>query len=290
MWQDSQIRFDTALSDMQVGHGEVIIDKLDMIEDVKGNVGDQGRLIHGNVSQALHILTVYKNYRYEFIFNNLNTKCTRHYTSVIGVYREIKLRGGFIQNKRLNILPLENISSTTPGVWNLSAEQGNVGTFIITNIRIVWFADVNYQFNVSLPYLAIADVCIKSSKFGPTLVITSAESNGSYVLGFRIDPVSKLYVLHKEITSLRDSYYRMPIYGVEYVFECQGVPKLELNENDTKEVQDIDDEISDVFGLYFSESEVSQRKPCFSLHLGLAAELPREGSSLQSLWELLPAT
>lgn len=82
--------------------------------------------------QVLHILTSYKNCRYEFIFANLNTKSTRHYTSVIGVYRaymstkmyrEIKLRGGFIQDKRLMTLPLENISSILPGVLNLSTEQ-----------------------------------------------------------------------------------------------------------------------------------------------------------------------
>lgn len=43
---------------MQVGHGEVIIDKLDMIEDVKGNVGDQGRLVISNLRIMWHSLTL----------------------------------------------------------------------------------------------------------------------------------------------------------------------------------------------------------------------------------------
>lgn len=81
----------------------------------------------------------------------------RAYTSS-KMYREIKLRGGFVQDKRLATLPQEIVNSTTPGVWNLSSEQGNVGIFIVTNIRIVWFADMNNQFNVSLPYLAMATV------------------------------------------------------------------------------------------------------------------------------------
>ena len=34
-------------------------------------------------------------------------------------------------------------------------EQGNLGTFIITNVRLVWFADMNENFNISLPYLQI---------------------------------------------------------------------------------------------------------------------------------------
>lgn len=38
-------------------------------------------------------------------------------------YREIKLRGAFVQNKALITLPSEIISSTTLGVWNLSTEQ-----------------------------------------------------------------------------------------------------------------------------------------------------------------------
>lgn len=63
--------------------------------------------IHGNVSQALHILTVYKNYRYEFIFNNLNTKCTRHYTSVIGVYRYVYFLFTYFSHTNNLIIPLQ---------------------------------------------------------------------------------------------------------------------------------------------------------------------------------------
>lgn len=33
-----------------------------------------------------------------------------------------------------------------------------MGIFIVTNVRIVWFADMNQQFNVSLPYLVFSTV------------------------------------------------------------------------------------------------------------------------------------
>lgn len=39
------------------------------------------------------------------------------------------------------------------GVWNLSSDQGNLGTFFITNIRVVWHASLAENFNVSMPYL-----------------------------------------------------------------------------------------------------------------------------------------
>ena len=40
-----------------------------------------------------------------------------------------------------------------PGVWNLSSDQGNLGTFFITNVRLVWHANMAENFNVSIPYL-----------------------------------------------------------------------------------------------------------------------------------------
>lgn len=64
----------------------------------------------------------------------------------------------------------------------------------------------------------------------------------------------------------------------------------EIKDDYTKEIQDSEDEISNVFGLYFADDETTQRKPYLCLHLGLAAQEPRQGSSLQNLWELLPAT
>ena len=49
----------------------------------------------------------------------------------------------------------EEVSDKINGVWNLSSDQGNLGTFFITNIRVVWFANMNEHFNVSIPYLQI---------------------------------------------------------------------------------------------------------------------------------------
>ncbi|KAK8738625.1 hypothetical protein OTU49_003978, partial [Cherax quadricarinatus] len=177
------------------------IDKLESIEDTKGNSGDRGRLIITNLrllwhslslprvslsvglnciinittktvnsklkglTEALYILTKANNTRFEFIFTNLVPGTPRLFTSVMGVYkaytsskmyRELKLRGAIIQNKQLRILPQEQIFSRVNGVWNLSSDQGNLGTFVITNVRLVWFANMNELFNISLPFLQIS--------------------------------------------------------------------------------------------------------------------------------------
>lgn len=76
------------------------------------------------------------------------------------MYRELKLRGAILDNKNLKLLPLEEIVSTVNGVWNLSSDQGNLGTMIITNIRVVWFANMNDLFNISIPYIQIASVSL----------------------------------------------------------------------------------------------------------------------------------
>jgi Bardet-Biedl syndrome 5 protein len=56
------------------------------------------------------------------------------------MYRDLKLRGAIVQDKQVMILPKEQIFTKYNGVWNLSAEQGNLGTFYFTNVRIIWFA------------------------------------------------------------------------------------------------------------------------------------------------------
>ena len=40
----------------------------------------------------------------------------------------------------------------------LLSDQGNLGTMIVTNVRIVWFANLNDLFNISIPYIQIASV------------------------------------------------------------------------------------------------------------------------------------
>lgn len=69
------------------------------------------------------------------------------------------------------------------GVWNLSSEQGNLGTFFVTNVRLVWHANLVETFNVSIPYMQIASVRVRESKFGQALVVETHAGSGGYMLG-----------------------------------------------------------------------------------------------------------
>nr|CAD7405702.1 unnamed protein product [Timema poppensis] len=338
LWEDKEVRFDVPLTQMRMRPGENLLDRMDPIEDTKGNGGDRGRLVITNLRiiwhsltlprinlsiglntvinvttktvnsqlrgtiNALHILTKSNNTRFEFIFTNLTVGSMRHFTSVLGIhkaytssrmYRELKLRGAIIHSKQLNILPLEQVYTTVNGVWNLSSDQGNLGTFIITNVRLVWFADMNENFNISLPYLQIKNVRIRESKFGTALVVESAEVSGGYVLGFRIDPAEKLHMVYKELSSLHKVYSLNPVFGVQFTVTDQAKTPDELPplEDDIEEVDETGDEMSNAFVAYFADGgHERDREPVYSPELGLAIEKLKEGFTLKSLWEVIPTT
>ena len=65
------------------------------------------------------------------------------------IYRELKLRSSILQgDKQLKVLPLENVVSWLDGVWNLSSDQGNLGTLIVTNVRLI-FIPIKGRMSVS---------------------------------------------------------------------------------------------------------------------------------------------
>ena len=99
-------------------------------------------------------------------------------------------------------MPLEQIYERINGIWNLSSDQGNLGSLIITNVRIVWFAALAENFNVSIPYLRVRDVITRNSKFGECLVVHTTEASGGYTLGFRVDGNNNLEQLHLQVRNL----------------------------------------------------------------------------------------
>lgn len=74
------------------------------------------------------------------------------------LYRELKLRSSVVASGQIKLVPKEQVFNSVKGIWNLSSDQGNLGTFIVTNVRLVWYADINETFNISLPYMQMANV------------------------------------------------------------------------------------------------------------------------------------
>lgn len=130
------------------------------------------RLIHTKVrgkNESLYMMTKVNGTRYEFIFICLDAAqgLTKQLVTLVGrvckayvqskLFRDLRLRSAIIssEQKQLNMLPSEQIYNVINGVWNLSSDQGNLGTMYLTNIRVVWHANINQLFNISLPYIQV---------------------------------------------------------------------------------------------------------------------------------------
>lgn len=106
------------------------------------NIRTASSKLRGN-TQALYVMTKFNNSRFEFIFTSLVKNSPRLFTTVQAVYRsyettklyrDLKLRGAIIKEKQLIMLPDEDVINKVDGVWNLSSDQGNLGTFFVTNV------------------------------------------------------------------------------------------------------------------------------------------------------------
>lgn len=130
------------------------------------------RMIHTKLrgkNESLYMMTKVNGTRYEFIFIRLEPVpgVSREMVDLVGrvckayvssrLFRDLRLRSAIISpnHKQLKMLQSEQIYNTINGVWNLSSDQGNLGTMYFTNIRVVWHANINELFNISLPYVQV---------------------------------------------------------------------------------------------------------------------------------------
>jgi Bardet-Biedl syndrome 5 protein len=174
---------------------------------------------------ALYLRTRFDKSRFEFIFSATVKNNPRMFQSVQAVvrsytttnlYRDLKIRASIIEDKQLKLLPNEKVFTKYQGVWNLSAEQGNLGCFVITDVRIVWYAQLSDSFNVSLPWVQVKCVKIRESKYGTALALETSDFSGNYVLGFRVEKLEEAFT---EICQLFTAFAASPNFGVECSFE-----------------------------------------------------------------------
>ena len=246
-------------------------------------------------------------YSYEFIFTSLVKKSPRLFTTAHAVYRayqtttmyrNLKLRGAIIQNNNLVLLPKEQVFRKINGVWNLSSDQGNLGTMYVTNIRVVWHANLAENFNVSIPYLQMMLIRIRKSKFGPALVINTNKYSGGYVLGFRLEEYKEVFT---QVRKLRQVFASKPIYGVEFTVEDTSPTLQQLTvarKEDDIEIVESDAGRSGMDRVYQlgtigqqenegSDGDESGSKIVFDRELGLAMQnLPNDLTPSQ-LWQVM---
>ncbi|CAM2718167.1 unnamed protein product [Rotaria socialis] len=308
VWHDREIRFDVSPNDLKCRSGEFIIDTLSSVEDTKGNNGDKGKLTITNIRLIWHshsssrinlsiglyaVVTITaRNAK-----SKLRAGSSAMLNSVVAVhkaydssrlYREIRLRSSLLNKGQLRILPKERLHNRYNGVWNLSSDQGNLGIFHITDIRVIWHAELNENFNVSVPYYQTKSIKVRDSKFGLALVIETTPYSGNYLLGFQLAPEEKLREVHKEILTLHKSYFANPEFGVQFSIEDQSdqpATRLESKVDDIEILQSR--EHTDSYATYLTDAGKHDHEPVYSEELGLAIEKLPQGYTLGSLWDIL---
>ena len=257
-------------------------------------------------TQALCVLARH-NSKFEFIFTSLVKNSPRLFTTIQAVmrayetsklYRDLKLRGSIVNSGELVLLPQEQIFTRVGGVWNLSSDQGNLGVFIFTNVRIIWFAEMANNFNLSLPYMQVKSIRLRDSKFGKALVLETFTRGGGYILGFRLDPLNKLEETYREVVQLHTLFSTTPNFGVDFVLEAEAPSLQQLTQPRIEEDAEIIEDQQDVHAVaayYADESAADAQdddvggssKIVFDPRLGLAVEAMAEGLTTQQLWSAL---
>ena len=154
---------------------------------------------------------------------------------------------------------------------------------------------------VSIPYTAIDTISVRESKFGNTLVIALQGPNG-LLFGFRVDPLTRLQELAKELRALREVAFTAPDFGVVHEHEeeeggnvgATGAASTGGAASAVEEAEGAegaDEEVGgggDAFAAYLAEGAKEGDRPVtFSHDLGLAIEQLPPGIALQQLWAAL---
>jgi Bardet-Biedl syndrome 5 protein len=220
------------------------------------------------------------------LFTSFQTTIRSYDTTKL--YRDFKIRAAIILDKELLLLPQEQVFHKFGGVWNISAEQGNLGTMYVTSIRIVWFANVAESFNVSLPYIQVKSIKKKDSHFGQALIIETSNTSGNYILGFRTERLEEITV---ELNRLFRVFVENPILGVESSVQEVQPPIEQVKQ--PRVFDDIDIVEAEFSGqanasaAYYVSSSKLEENIVFCPQLGLAIEKPPNNISIEHLWKLI---
>jgi len=256
---------------------------------------------HGN-STLLNLRCKFNNSKFEFIFTSRSKESNRMgplfqtikqaYEST-KLFRDIRMRGAIIQDKDIVLLPGEMVVNKYNGVWNLSSETSNVGTFVITNVRIVWYHSTSENFNASIPYIQIKSVKKKDSKAGPAVVVETFPQGGEnkgYTIGFQSEQMSQIMT---ELSKLHKLYFLNPYFGIENLLEerigSRGDVDTKRGDEDIEVIESEYNERNHNIMNYMTSAagKEGDKEVVFSTELGLAIEKPPQGLNIEHLWKIL---
>ncbi len=160
---------------------------------------------------------------------------------------------------------------------------------MVTDVRIVWYAQLSDNFNVSLPWVQLKCIRIRDSKYGTALVLETSEFSGSYVLGFRVDKLDEAFT---EMSSLFQTFIKQPQFGVECTYEDanQTTAAIPVIEDSIQIVETgYESNVNALRMRYQVGKRSTEEKPEleYNADLGLCCEKLPKGLDADQLWKIV---
>lgn len=245
----------------------------------------------------LHLKSYYQLHRYEFIFYTedevknpfLDFQVIFKAYETSKPYRDLKIRGVQMKNDNLMLLDKEKIINKHSNVFSMTKEDGKLGKFILTNIRILWQQNVSENFNVSIPYIMVKRIFKKDSNFGPLINIETNRASGNYMLGFKVDEgleqvLMELQKLHK--TFLQKPYLGIPENLLQQAETDGNYETIETEFGETTFSDSVYNENQNLRAVYKID-EKSENDITFNADLGLTMETQPKGLTAAKLWQIM---
>jgi len=155
--------------------------------------------------------------------------------------RDLSLRTAGVRRGEVALLPGERPVGRLRDVTNLAHGMGNPGTFLLTSARVVWFSARNEAFNVTVPWTMLLSVRVRTSRFGLALVLETAPRAGGYLLGFGVEPPSRLGTVHRELRTCWRGALARPTLGTGAAMGADDAREEDERERDAAEFSAVDE-------------------------------------------------
>ncbi|KAA0145657.1 hypothetical protein FNF28_07832 [Cafeteria roenbergensis] len=315
VWQDKEIRLFLPAQAVMCRKGEFVIDRMNSVEDTKGNNGTRGTLLITNLrmvwishksfktnlsvgysciqtitirsapsilrarAQALYLMTKFDEARYEFIFTSLVEGSPRLFTTVQAVFRAYETSKLYRDLKLRGAIVRDGLLRQLPDeeVFNRLDGVMNLSSDQ-GNLGVLYLTNIRMVWHASLAE--------NFNVSNPLDQISKVHVRASTLLLF-LALSGRREAACKEVSSLWKVFLADPVLGVKHTVEdaptsTQSAP-LERRADDVEIVDSA--ETSDTMAAYLADaSKAADREPVFDPELGLAVEALPPGYDIGKLW------
>lgn len=231
------------------------------------------------------------------------------------LHRRFRTRFSLLRGGSVVLFSTELVKATRPGTVLTSMLSGKptLGTLLLTTHRLLWYADGNTAFNLSLPYIHIEGLSLCTTPEESLLVFVRPEETpisaipesgrnkkkpkgkadpDPRVLGLECQELKQTY---DTLLRLVESAIRAPDYGMIIDYESSPSEAMELFPTTVPDQKPLSSGVQQALtALVAARSSKHARRPrpttlniVYDEKLGVAFDAPPGVSRLQDLWAII---